>query len=274
MEKFVMAAGAAVRYSDFGQGQNTICLLHGYLESIEVWSHFGGLLGKQFRIIEIDLPGHGISTWAGRESITVEFMAEVVSEVLRKAGVEQCTLVGHSMGGYVVAAMAELHPEQLSSIVFFHSSPSGDTPEKIQFRQREIEAIAGGKKELLATINPGRGFAPHNLKRCENAIDELSEQVMMTEDVAIIATLKGLMERTDRIAIVAALDIPVLYIFGKFDNYIPLESALSIIKRCPKAVAVWLENSGHNGFIEEPQLSAEIITDFAISGRYLAGAEK
>lgn len=262
-----MAAGVAVRYADYGKGNNVICLLHGYLESIEVWDHFGGMLGKEFRIIAIDLPGHGLSDWGGKESVTMDFMAEVASDVLRKAGVEKCCLVGHSMGGYVVAAMAALHPEQLSSAVFFHSSPGGDTPEKVEFRKREIEAIRAGKKELLATINPGRGFAPQNIRKCEEQIDELAEQIMMTDDEAIIAILNGLMERPDRHAVVAALEIPVLFIFGKFDNYIPVEGAESIIEKQPRAGVAWLENSGHSGFIEEPTVSAEILSSFATATR-------
>lgn len=257
-----MAAGVATRYSDFGKGDKTICLLHGYLESIEVWEHFGGLLGKQFRVIAIDLPGHGLSDWGTREAITMDFMAEVVSEVLRKAGVSKCTLVGHSMGGYVAAAMAALHVEQLNAVIFFHSSPSGDTPEKAEFRKREIEAIIAGKKELLASLNPGRGFAPHNIKRCTESIDELAEQTMMTDDRAIIATLNGLMERPDRDAVIAALSVPVLLIFGRYDNYIPVEVAEAIIEKHPQAQIAWLDNSGHNGFIEEPVQAAEILIRF------------
>lgn len=257
-----MAAGVATRYADFGKGDKTICLLHGYLESIEVWERFAGQLGKEFRVVVIDLPGHGISDWGAREAITVDFMAEVVSGVLHKAGVEKCTLVGHSMGGYVVSAMAQLHPEQLEGIVFFHSSPTGDTPEKVEFRKREIEAIIGGKKELLSIINPGRGFAPHNIKKYEEQIDELAEQIMMTDDRAIVATLNGLMQRPDRSEIIRKLTIPALFIFGKWDNYIPQESAQAIIAGQPNACVEWLENSGHSGFIEESERSLEILRNF------------
>lgn len=262
MEKMVMAGGNAVRYTDFGKGEKVICLLHGYLESIEVWESFAGQLGKTFRVVAIDLPGHGFSDYANQEIIAIDYMADIVATVLDKAGIDKCCVVGHSMGGYVAAALAVLHPEKVKSLVFFHSSPSGDSDEKKINRTREAELIIAGKKEMLATVNPGRGFAPANLKRCENAIDELSEQIMMTEDKAIIAILKGLSERTDRTEQIAALDIPVLFIFGKHDNYIPVEAAQAIVEKQPKAQVAWLENSGHMGFVEEHDASMEILRRF------------
>lgn len=265
MEKFVMAAGSAVRYSEFGKGKKTICLLHGYLESIEVFENFAGQLGKNHHIILIDLPGHGISNHGNRETITVEYMAQVVAVILNKAGVSHCTVLGHSMGGYVAIALTEIHPELVEALILFHSTPSGDSLEKRELRQREIAAIEAGKKELLATINPGRGFAKDNLKRCADAIDELSEQIMITEDKAIIATLKGLMERPDRNDFFEKLTIPHLMIFGLKDNYIPVEIAEELISKNPNAQIAWLENSGHHGFIEEPEKSYEIINQFVNS---------
>lgn len=265
MEKFIMAAGSAVRYSEFGKGTKTICLLHGYLESIEVFENFAGQLGKNHRIILVDLPGHGISDYGNRDTITVDYMAQVVAVVLEKAGVSRCTILGHSMGGYVAIALAELHPELVEALILFHSTPNGDSLEKKELRQREIAAIEAGKKELLATINPGRGFATENLKRCADAIAELAEQIMITEDKAIIATLKGLMERPDRNVFFEKLTIPHLMVFGLKDNYIPVEIAEELISRNPNAQVAWLENSGHQGFIEEPEKSYQIIDEFVNS---------
>lgn len=268
-----MSADTATRYSDFGKGDKVICLLHGYLESIEVWDHFGGILGKTFRVIAIDLPGHGLSDWGSREVITVDYMAQIVAGVLHKAGVTKCCIIGHSMGGYVAAAIAELYPELVESLIFFHSSPTGESPAKAEQRKREIELIAAGKKEMLAGVNPGRGFAPHNTQRYSDAIDELSEQVMMTEDQAIIATLRGLMERPDRSDVIARIAAPVLFIFGRFDNYIPVEAAEAILTKVPNAQVAWLDNSGHSGFIEQPQESSRIITHFIAGEENVADEE-
>lgn len=264
-----MAEGIPVRYADFGKSQQTVLLLHGYLESIEVWDDFASELGKSHRVIMLDLPGHGFSGFEqnttqaeDQGAITTDYMARIAVSVLDKAGVGRCTVVGHSMGGYVALAMAALCPERLEGLVLFHSSPNADSPDKAVFRQREIEIIKAGKKEMLATVNPGRGFSPDNLKRCAVAIDELSQQIMLTEDDAIIATLKGLGLRPDRNAMMRELKIPKLMIFGLRDNYIPVENAQAMALEQPDAAVAWLERSGHMGFIEQKGESLAILRDF------------
>ncbi len=262
MEKFVMAAGAATRYADYGRGERTVLLLHGYLEAIEVWEEFGGQLGKSCRVIAPDLPGSGLSDYDGREAITVEYMAETAAEVLGKAGVPKCTVVGHSMGGYVALALAELHPELVEGLVLFHSTPNGDTSEKAAERQREIELIEGGRKELLSRVNPGRGFAPENRRRLAAVIEELGEQVMMLDDRAMIATLRGLALRPDRNAVMRAMPVPRMMLFGRHDDYIPADAAEAMAAGQPGARTEWLGHSGHMGFIEEPEASLALLTDF------------
>ena len=265
MEKFVMAGGTPVRYADAGKGEQAVVLLHGYLESIEVWDDFAGELGKDYRVIRIDLPGHGFSDWGGREVIGIDYMADTVAAVLDIAGVEKCTVVGHSMGGYVAVALAVNHPEKVEGLVLFHSSPNADTPEKAENRQREIELIEAGKKEMLSRINPGKGFAEINLRRCAGAIEELAEQVMLTEDEAIVAVLKGMSQRKDRNEEMRKLGIPELMIFGLGDNYIPVAAAESMALSQPQAKVAWLENSGHMGFVEQPEESLAILKDFLAS---------
>lgn len=262
MEKFIIANNTPVRYADAGKGTQAVLLLHGYLESIEVWETFAGALGKHYRVLRMDLPGHGFSDWGGREVITMEYMADTAAAVLESAGVEKCTVVGHSMGGYVALALAANHPERVEGLVLFHSSPNADTPEKAANRQREIELVEAGKKEMLARVNPGKGFAEANQKRCAEAIEDLAEQVMLTEDEAIVAILKGMSERKDRNEQMRQMKIPQLMIFGRGDNYIPVAAAENMVAAQPQADAAWLDQSGHMGFIEQPKESEEILTAF------------
>lgn len=262
MEKFMMASGTPIRYADYGKGERVVLLLHGYLESMEVWGNFGGMLGKEFRVVMLDLPGHGFSLYGDRSEIDVDYMATVVGEMLAKLGVSKVTVVGHSMGGYVVVALAELYGSLVERVALFHSSPYGDTDEKRAFREREIQAILAGKKELLSTVNPGRGFAPQNVRRCHEAIDELAEQIMMTDDAAIVAVLRGLMRREDRSVFFGKMTIPSLLVFGMHDSYIPVEVAKKMEADYPNSRVAWLEASGHCGFIEEPEKTLEILRDF------------
>jgi pimeloyl-ACP methyl ester carboxylesterase len=264
MEKFIIAADTAIRIGDTGHRDDdapTVVLLHGYLENMNVWDELTSLLQPHARVVALDLPGHGISEVQGPIH-TMEFLAEVVHDALIGLGVEKCTVVGHSMGGYVALALAEAHPELLSGLVLLSSTPNVDSPAKREDREREIAIVEGGKKELLSRTQPGRGFASENRARFDDTIEDLAELVMLTEDDGIAALLRGMAARPDRGDMLRALLLPQLFILGRGDEYITPAVADEMIARQPQARVVWLEHSGHNGMTEEPRETARAVLEF------------
>ncbi len=261
MEKFIVADGCAIRIGDTRQGDRAVVLLHGYLESLNIWDDFTGLIQPYVRVVAPDLPGHGISEIKGPVH-TMEFLAGVVHGALVELGVTKCTVVGHSMGGYVALAFAAKYPEMLDGLVLFSSTPNPDSPEKRADREREIQVVLGGKKELLSRTLPGKGFAVENRMKFADEIEDLTELVMLTEDEGIVALLRGMTERKDMNEMLRNLKAPQLFILGCRDEYITPETSEAVVKNQPQAKVVWLENSGHMGFIEEPRKSAEALLDF------------
>ncbi len=261
VEKFIMAGDTALHICDSERGDRTLVLLHGYLESLLVWDDFVPYLYKKCRVITLDLPGHGISEIKGEEH-SMEYLADTVAKAIRSLGIAQCTVVGHSMGGYVALALTERHPDLLDGVVLLSSTPNADTTEKQEMRHREIELIRSGKKELLARIAPGAGFAADNRRRMADYIEDLTEQVFITEDAGIIALLNGMISRKDRNEVLSRNAVPTLFILGRKDEYIPEEVARKMVDAHPEAQVVWLENSGHMGFIEEPEATAGALLRF------------
>jgi pimeloyl-ACP methyl ester carboxylesterase len=261
MEKFLVAGDAAIRIGDTIKGERTVVLLHGYLESLNVWDDFAGLIQPHVRVITPDLPGHGISEVKGPVH-TMEFLADTVHAALVELGVAKCTIVGHSMGGYVALAFAAKYPEMLDGIVLFSSTPNADSEAKKEEREREIGIIEAGKKELLARTVPAKGFAADDRRRFAHEIEDLAELVMLTEDEGIVALLRGMAERADMNEILQGLPVSQLFILGRKDEYITAEVADAMIAAQPQATVVWLENSGHNGFIEQPREAAEALLKF------------
>ena len=261
IEKFIMAGPTALHVCDSQQGERCVVLLHGYLESMLVWEEFVPLLYKQVRVVTLDLPGHGISVVQG-EVHTMEFLADTVAAAIRALGITRCTVVGHSMGGYVALAMCERHPELLDGLVLLSSTPNPDTEEKAENRRREIALVRAGRKELLARVAPEAGFAEENRPRMKDAIEELTEQVFITEDEGIVALLNGMIARKDQNEMLRTTKVPVLFILGRKDNYIPVEVAEKMVAEHPEAKVVWLEHSGHMGFLEEPEATASALLDF------------
>jgi pimeloyl-ACP methyl ester carboxylesterase len=168
------------------------------------------------------------------------------------------------MGGYVSLAMLDKYAQHLDSIILLSSTTSADSQEKCDRRRREIELIKAGKKNTLARLVPHQGFAPENVKRLKDYIEDLSELILITEDEGVIAILGGMIERKSRGEQLRDSGIPHMFIFGRHDHYIPQDVADEMIAADPNAEIIWLEHSGHMGFLEEPELCADAIKKLVI----------
>ena len=255
--------GGNIHYSDSGKG-DTIILLHGYLESSEVWNGFEEKLTARFRVISMDLPGHGLSTVYG-EVHTMEFMATVVKGLLDYLHIKKVFLTGHSLGGYVTLAFLELFPDYLSGYCLFHSQPFADTPEGLEKRRREIAVVKAGKKDLMYPDNVIRMFAPANLKIFSDALQKSKNIASRLPGDGIIAVLNGMMIRPSRLAFMEEGRVPFLWILGLMDSYIPCDLIQTKVKLPSNAKVVILKSSGHLGFVEEEGRSVDLITEFVNS---------
>ena len=264
-EKFIMAGDTALHVADSGRGERCVVLVHGYLESMYVWDDFVPLLTPHVRVVTVDVPGHGVSQVLG-EVHTMEMMADVLHGMLDALGIERATFVGHSMGGYISLAFCAKYPERMDGLVLLSSSPCPDDETKRENRRREIALVRAGKKDVLAHVAPETGFAVQNRERLKDYIEDLVEQVHVTEDEGIVALLGGMIARVDQNAMLRASRVPQLFILGRHDNYIPVEAAERFVADNPQAQVVWLDASGHMGFIEEPERCAAAILGFVLRG--------
>ncbi|MBN1416229.1 MAG: alpha/beta hydrolase [Bacteroidales bacterium] len=228
----------------------SLVLLHGYLESMNIWDDFAARLKQHFRVIRMDLPGHGESGPVA-PAHSMEIMAESVKTVLDALSVNKCLLVGHSMGGYVTLAVAEAMMEKLYGFCLFHSTPFADNDEKKANRDREIELVQKGKKELIINSNIPKGFADDNLLKFQTHVAKAISIALKTPDDGIIAALRGMKSRCDRSSVIQNSPVPVLWILGEKDNYINYQAVREKIALNRMGRLLILKNSGHMGFIEE-----------------------
>lgn len=262
-ESFLKIGDATVYVSDSEKGEKCVVLLHGYLESLRVWDDFVGLLTDKVRVVAIDIPGHGRSSNIAPVH-TMELMADVVAGVLDALQIDKVTLVGHSMGGYISLAFCAAYAERLEGLVLLSSSPNPDTELKRENRRREIALVKAGKKDMLARVAPEAGFAEMNRDSLRRYINNLVEQVHITDDEGIVALLGGMIERKDQNEMLRNSRVRQLFIMGTHDGYIPVEAAQEFIAKNPQAKVAWLDKSGHMGFIEEPETCATALLEFVL----------
>jgi pimeloyl-ACP methyl ester carboxylesterase len=260
MKKYVHYKGKKVFYNDEGKG-TTIVLVHGYLESAEIWNSFAHVLAKKFRVISIDLPGHGDSD-IYEATHSMELLATCINALMNAIGIKKAFLAGHSLGGYVSLAYLELFPDKLIGYCLFHSHPFADSIEVLHKREREIQLVNAGKKFLLYPENVKRMYADINLEKFSTNLERSKKIASEIRAEGIVAVLKGMIARPSRLSLMEKGVIPCLWILGSMDNYIPCEDVQKKVKLPENAELVILRNSGHLGFIEEEDKAIEAISDF------------
>jgi pimeloyl-ACP methyl ester carboxylesterase len=239
-----------------GNGKETLVLLHGFMENLSIWSDMEPHLSDIFSLLKIDLPGHGQSEIIA-EVQTMEMMAEEVKKVLVNENITKIHLLGHSMGGYVSLAFAEKYPEYLKSLTLFFSTYFPDDDEKKEQRIKSYRIIKDAFAHYARAGVPNL-FNPNEKDILEGKIETALEVALSTNNLGALASVKGMVERTDKKHIMENLEAKILVLAGKHDNAVKTET---MIKHLPDRTNIksYILDCGHNGHWEKPVICAEII---------------
>jgi len=195
MLKTCLYKKSPVTFSDTGKGR-VVVLLHGYLGSHKIWEQTISHLSKVFRVIAIDLPGHGSTSCYGYAH-SMELMAKCVKAVMDHLRLKKYVIIGHSMGGYVGLAFADLFPDHLKGLCLFHSTAFADSQEKKQDRLRAVSAVKANRN--IYTKNTIKNlFATKNLKYLKDEVSFATKIAKGTSKQGIIAALYGMKDRQSR----------------------------------------------------------------------------
>jgi pimeloyl-ACP methyl ester carboxylesterase len=225
-----------------------LVLLHGFLEEMAIWKRFSKELSQKYKVILIDLPGHGQSEILA-EKHEMELMAEVVNALLNYLQVEQCVMIGHSMGGYVSLAFADKYPDRLNGVGVFHSHALADTTEAKINRGRAIQVVKDNHKDFISSFIPDL-FTSKNQTKLAHEIAELQNSSRKMSKEAVIAALDGMRHRTDKLKVLSTIRVPVLFIIGKQDPRTPLEKMWQQIALPKHAEVLILDEVAHMGYLE------------------------
>lgn len=239
-----------------GNGKETLVLLHGFMENISIWDDMEPHLSENFSLLKIDLPGHGQSEIVA-EVQTMELMAEEVKKVLDKLNLTKIHLLGRSMGGYTSLAFAEKHPEYLTSLTLFFSTYFPDDTEKKEQRIKSYRIIKDAFAHYARAGVPNL-FNPNERDTLEGKIETALEIALSTNNLGALASVKGMVERTDKKHVLENLEAKILVLAGKHDNAVKTEL---MIKNLPDRTNIksYVLDCGHNGHWEKPSICAEII---------------
>ncbi|HQQ93773.1 MAG TPA: alpha/beta hydrolase [Bacteroidia bacterium] len=259
MLKSAAYRGVKIAFTDTGKGR-ALVLLHGFLGSKDIWKDTIQNLSRTYRVIAIDLPGHGASPCIGYAH-SMELMAKSVKAVLDALRLSKYVIIGHSMGGYVALAFADLFPDHLKGLCLYHSTAYPDSAERKLDRLRAIEVVKSNR--ILYTKNTIRNlFAQANLKYLKEEIRFANTIARGTGKQGIIAALHGMRDRPGRDLLLGFANYPIMMVIGEHDNVLPAAQLLEQSEFIQHKTLLYLEHDGHFGFLESPRQSHKALRKF------------
>jgi pimeloyl-ACP methyl ester carboxylesterase len=265
-ENYQDVNGEKIFYRNIGSGP-CVVLVHGFAEDGCIWDKQAEILKNNFQLIIPDLPGSGKSDNGHRSSVdddfpSIDFYADCIKAILDAGKIKSCTMIGHSMGGYITLAFAEKYPEHLKSLGLLHSTAYPDSEEKKTARKKSISFIQKhGAAEFIKQSAPNL-FSDHTKKYYPELVEELIKRYDNFNPAALVFYYDAMMQRPDRTSLLRDFKGSILFIIGENDNAVPLAHSLQQSYIPELSYIHILENVGHMGMWEAPTDVTQFLTAF------------
>ncbi|MBQ2946231.1 MAG: alpha/beta hydrolase [Bacilli bacterium] len=231
-----------INYVDYGEGDNTIVLLHGWGQNIEMMKPIGDKLQKHNRIIIVDLPGFGRSL----EPDTIWTMydyTECIHELLKELKVSNPIMIGHSFGGKISLIYASKYKVQ--KLVLF-GSPFKKEIKKLSTKTKILKSL---KKVPL--LNKLEGLAKKHIgSRDYRQASEFMRKILV-EHVNLDITED-----------VKKIKCPTLIVWGTMDQEVPIERAYELEKLISDSAVIPYEGCSHYAYLERLPQTINILKNF------------
>ncbi len=255
--KQIIYKNTKISFTDQGKG-TAVVLLHGFLENKTMWDKYVSALSKNQRIITIDLLGHGETECLGYVH-TMEDQADMIFAVLISLRIRKIVLVGHSMGGYVALAFAELYPDNVKGVFLLNSTSRADSDERKINRDRAIKAVKQNYTNFVR-ISISNLFSEDNREVLAKEIEKVKLEALKTPLQGIVASLEGMKIRKDREVLLHFAPYPIQLVLGKKDGVLIYPETIDQIEGTKVELTTFPD--GHMSHIENEAELKKVMSDF------------
>jgi pimeloyl-ACP methyl ester carboxylesterase len=264
--------GARIHVRDSGGSGQPMILIHGSNASLHAWEPLEAQLGNDYRIITMDMPGHGLTGATPTHRYDVEEMVATVDGVATALGLDRFILGGNSMGGGVSWRYALAHPEKVQALLLLDAGGmpprDGSAPPKSNIGFRIMRSSFG--RWLGMSITP-RFLIRQSLE------GSVADPALITDPMVDLywellrfpGNREATMMRFSRPYVddgaarrAAGITAPTLVLFGKEDRIINPSAAESFRERIEGSEVVLMDGVGHLPMEEAPEATAAAISEF------------
>src|SRR5687767_7943650 len=263
VDRFVTVNGLRIHYVEWGRAeQPPLILIHGLDRVARTFDHVVPHFTSRFRVIAVDMRGHGDSDWDPQARYVVEDHVSDLEGLVAQLGLRNITLWGNSTGGRVVQVFAGKHPDLVARVISEDVGP--ERPQQISdsYARRVKQEDQGwaSEEELFATLMKATGaseavirpYVRYGTKRRGDG------RLVWKRDPNLV---KGFVA-TDLWSVVRAITAPTIYILGGRSNIVPPATQDELRKALPRVEIVTIPDVGHYPSDEKPAEFVAIVDRF------------
>jgi pimeloyl-ACP methyl ester carboxylesterase len=267
-----LPSGVHMHYRDQGNAQGrALLLIHGFGINLETWEQWVKLLSNDYRLISLDLPGHGLTRAPDGYQPTITSFADLSAELASVLGLEKYTVIGNSMGGLTAWTVALRHPTKLDALVLIDAAGWFD-PARLKESPAVFRILNNPQiSPYLAKLDP-RPLMKNGLEAAfadksmvtNRLLDRYSDMALAPGHRTMLGAIGRGMdpEGFATTAKLAAIQVPTLILWGDKDELIPVGDAQKFKDAIAGSTVIIYHDIGHLPYEEAAEKSATDLKKF------------
>ena len=257
----VRVNGISLAYSDRGAGL-PLLFLHAFPLNRTMWAPQDEALSSQFRVITVDLRGHGESD-APLWRYSLDQAADDVRALMDHLSIRQALLVGLSMGGYILFAFHRRYADRVKGLVLADTKAQADTAEGREGRFQMAQVAYKQGPAAVADLMIPKLLSPATVQTRPDLVQTVRAMIEGNQVSGIAGDLMAMAERPDSVPSLGEIACPAHVIVGELDQATPPSDAALMAGRIPGARLTVIPRAAHLANMEQPDLFNRIVLEFA-----------
>jgi len=249
-----------IHSSTVGKGPRTVILVHGWTCDESAWTEQVPALAGQYRVVTLDLPGHGKSDLPKDGRFSMDLFANAIEAVRSEVNADRVVLVGHSMGTPVVLRYARLYPQHTIALVFVDGEIHPDQNAQGSM-SRQFAAKMGGPDGRKNRANWIRGtFSPSTTPSMQTRILNM---MLSAPEATAVGAMNAAFEPSGY-----TTGIPKVPVLGIYPGPSPTETRETLQARFPNSEYALIPGTGHFLMIEKPTVFNSLLLNFLAKQKF------